>query len=439
MRQEFRFFPRSAILFLLLSPLSGQSLVLAPAVEVSVPTEPGRLYRLEHSTGLETWAPWGSWVVGDGSAWQSVAPLASEGRYFRVVEAPVADLNTLLENQRVSTGLPALAAVVIQDGVVRAVGAVGQRRHGTVAPVSLTDEWHHGSITKSMTASLAAVLVEEGVIAWETTLGEVFPGKVPAMASGWADVTLKQLLANSGGAPGDLSTNGIWTTLWNFQGLPAAGRELLLEEVTALPLRFTPGAGYEYSNAGFAIAGRMLEARAGMDWEALITERLFRPLAMESAGFGVPATPRHLDHPVGHAGTVSSPSIWDPGTSADNPPAIGPAGTVHASILDLARYVQWHLAGARGEAVPLLPPAAFETLHSRAFGNQYALGWNVLNRSWAGGDALQHTGSNTQWYTNIWIAPEVNWAVVVCTNFGGTQAFAKTDQVILALIGAYGP
>ena len=424
---------------LAVASLAAQPLLLEPAASLTVETVPGTLYQVERSDDLERWSPWGPWILGDGETRVLTTPLEGASAYFRTAEYPVADLTAELTTLRAQTGVPGLAAVVLQNGRVTAIGAVGQRRFGTDAPVTLDDKWHHGSMTKSMTATLAAILVEEGAIDWSTTLGEVFPGKVAAMAGGWSGVTLKQLLANSGGAPGDLNAGGIWTRLWNFQGLPAEGRQLLLDEVTALPLRYTPGSGYEYSNAGFALAGAMLETVAGQPWEALIRARLFAPLGMESAGLGVPATPRHLDHPVGHSGAVGNPTIWDPGTSADNPPAIGPAATAHASIVDYARYVQLHLLGGRGVEGLLLTPGAFEVLHTRAYGYDYALGWSVLDRSFAGGDALQHTGSNTQWYTNTWIAPEVNWACAVSINFGGTNAFQKTDQVVGYLLGAYGP
>lgn len=406
---------------------------------VEVATQPGHLYQVLQSGDMQQWEPLGNWIWGDGQTHVLAAPLAGEALYARIESHPVADISAALETRRSQLGLPALAVAVFQQGRLTVAGAVGQRRHNTEAPVTIKDRWHHGSMTKSMTASLAALMVEQGQITWETTLGSVFPDKAPAMASGWSGVTLRQLLSNAAGAPGDLNASGIWTQLWNFNGLPEDGRLLLLDRVTQQPLRFTPGNGYEYSNAGFALAGAMLEQVAGKPWERLMEELFFPAFGMQEAGFGVPATPRHLDHPVGHSGIVSNPVIWDPGTSADNPPAIGPAATVHAPLFDIARYAQTHLRGARGEAGIPLSPATFDTLHSRQFGNDYAFGWNVLNRPWAGGDAIHHTGSNTQWFTNIWIAPEVNWACVICTNFGGTDSFTKVDNVVLWLIQNYGP
>lgn len=405
---------------------------------VSVQTQAGILYQPEISGDLQNWESWGNWFIGHGGIEEVQVPFPGEARYVRVIESPVTDVSQQLESLRVSQQLPGLAVVVIQDGRISAIGATGTRRHGTDAPVTIHDEWHHGSITKSMTATLAATMVEDGLIQWETTLGSVFPEKVASMNGRWPDVTLKQLLANASGAPNNLVSYGVWNDLWNFNGMPRDGRMLLLEELTPKALRFEPGTSYEYSNAGFALAGLMLETVANRPWEDLMRERLYAPLGMESGGFGVPATPRHLDHPVGHGGNAGNPTIFDPATNADNPPAIGPAATAHASILDLARYVQAHLQGDR-EGTELLPKATWELLHTRAFGNNYALGWSVAERGWAGGDALNHTGSNTQWFTNIWIAPEVNWACMVCTNFGGAESFQKVDQVVGWAISNYGP
>lgn len=419
--------------------LAAQEVIdLELAGTVSVQTQPGTLYQAEVSGDMENWERYGQWFIGDGGTEELHLPFSGESRYVRVTQTPVSDVSNQIESLRSGNRLPALAVVVIRDGRVSVYGATGTRRHGTEAPVSIRDKWHHGSITKSMTATLAATMVENGLIQWETTLGSVFPEKVAAMNGEWANVTLKQLLANASGAPNNLNASGIWNTLWNFNGLPRDGRLLLLDELTPEPLRFNPGNGYEYSNAGFALAGLMLEEVANSTWEDLMRERLFEPLGMESGGFGVPATPRHLNHPVGHGGAIGNPTIFDPASNADNPPAIGPAATVHASILDLARYVQAHLRGDR-EGTALLPRATWEFLHTRAFGNSYALGWNVLNRPWAGGDALTHTGSNTQWYTNIWIAPEVDWACIVCTNFGGANAFEITDQIVLWALNNHGP
>ena len=71
--------------------------------------------------------------------------------------------------------LPALAVVVVKDGRICERDAVGVRKYGDPTPVTTNDLFHIGSCTKSMTATLAAILIEEGKLRWNTTIAEVFP------------------------------------------------------------------------------------------------------------------------------------------------------------------------------------------------------------------------------------------------------------------------
>ena len=84
----------------------------------------------------------------------------------------------------------------------------------------------------------------------------------------------------------------------------------------------------------------------------------------------------------------------------------------------------------------LLKPATLKTLHIPPPGCEYAGGWIVLERSWAGGTALNHSGSNTCWFATIWLAPARNFAILVATNQGDKQAERACDQAASALIRA---
>jgi CubicO group peptidase (beta-lactamase class C family) len=228
--------------------------------------------------------------------------------------------------------------------------------------------------------------------------------------------------------------SGIWSQLWNFGGTPTEARRLLLEKLTVIAPNSTPGTRYEYSNAGFALAGHMLETTLNKPWEDLMREWLFQPLDMASGGFGVPATPRMTDQPWGHQLATGKPLPIEPGTSADNPPAIGPAGTVHCSVADLAKYVAVHLAGEQGET-ELLKQSSARKLHSAVPNNSnYAYGWIAVDRPWAGsGKARTHNGSNTRWFSVIWMAPARQFGVValcnLATSSGANPGATATDQI----------
>ena len=146
------------------------------------------------------------------------------------------------------------------------------------------------------------------------------------------------------------------------------------------------------------------------------------------AGLG---TPGKLDQPWPHfANGQPAPNN---GPTVDNPEVMGPAGTVHCSISDWAKFVADQLRGDRGERA-LLKPESYRQLHTPAIGGDYASGWLIAERPWGGGTVLNHAGSNTMNYAVVWLAPKRDFAVLVCTNQGGESAAKATDEAAAALI-----
>jgi CubicO group peptidase (beta-lactamase class C family) len=344
--------------------------------------------------------------------------------------AAEADLSGVLEAVRAKHGLPALGAAVLKGGKVVAIGAVGKRRAGGTEAVTVDDRWHLGSLTKAMTATLLARLVERGRLSWGTTLGEAFPDLAAKMHPGYRAVTLERLLTHFGGAPADVPPE-LWSELWRMQGTPTQQRLTLVRGLT--PEKPGPDA-FLYSNAGYALAGAMAEAREGKPWEELLKIYVLAPLGMTSAGFRAPEG----RNPWGHVWREGKAVPVPPGPQADNPPGIAPAGAVHASLRDWAKFALLHLAGARGDA-RLLKPQTFSKLHMAPLGQVHGMGWIIVNRPWAKGRALTHAGSNTMWYAVVWLAPEKDFGVLVATNLGGGPAEAATDEAVGKLIEAWCP
>jgi CubicO group peptidase (beta-lactamase class C family) len=340
-----------------------------------------------------------------------------------------ASLAQLLEPLRTQHGLPALAGAIVEKGQLVAIGAVGERARGSGVPVTIEDRWHLGSCTKAMTATVAARLVERGTLRWELPIGEALAPWKPKLAEGWSGSTLELLLAHRGGAPAS-PPQPLWSELWARGDGSAKARRWFVGQLLAAPPESSPGTRYSYSNQGFTIAGAMLEAASGREWEALLRRELFGPLGMASAGFGPPGSAAEIDQPRGHA-----PGPIAPGPSADNPPAIGPAGTVHASLGDWAKFAAEHVRGARGES-EYLKKDTWKRLHTPLPGQDYALGWIAAERSWGGGTVLTHSGSNTLWYCTIWLAPSIDSAFLAVTNCASEAAPKAVDAAIAAMLGA---
>jgi CubicO group peptidase (beta-lactamase class C family) len=341
--------------------------------------------------------------------------------------APQGDsrINAVLRPVRDEYHLPGLiGAILIGDQLV-AAGAIGIRKIGSAQPLEVTDRMHIGSCTKAMTATMIGTLVEEGKLAWNSTIRSIFPDIAGQLHPQFQAVSLSQLLTHRAGLPHD-------TTWWNLPGTtPTQQRHALLVSVFERAPLGQPGSTYAYSNVGYALAGLMAEQVSGKSWESLMQGRLFDPLRMASAGFGTPGQGGTVTQPWGHH--LDGKNIRP--TQQDNAQALGPAGTVHCSIADWAKFAALHLAGERGDS-KLLKPATLRTLHSPPPSCDYAGGWRVVERSWAGGNALTHNGSNTSWYATIWLAPARNFAILVATNQGDKQAEQASDHAASALIRA---
>jgi CubicO group peptidase (beta-lactamase class C family) len=338
-----------------------------------------------------------------------------------------------LEAIRKKHDLPALAVVVVKDGQICDRDAVGVRKWGDATPVTTNDVFHIGSCTKSMTATLTAILIEEGKLRWDTTIADVFPELKGKMDMQYEAVTVEQLLHHRGGVP-DEPPPAAWKRAWEEIGTPTQQRLEFIEAVLAQPPAAAPGTKMIYSNQGYAIIGAMLEKITGQDYEALITEKLFKPLHMDTAGFGPPGTKDKVDQPWGH---VHKLFMTIP-VQADNPPAIASAGRVHCSLDDLARFAIFHL---QHETNGLLQPETLARLHAPPAAadianplENYACGWVILQRDWAGGTTLWHNGSNTMWYIVMWLAPEKNFAVIAATNIAGSDAEQGCDDACVAMI-----
>ncbi|HEV8378664.1 MAG TPA: serine hydrolase domain-containing protein [Tepidisphaeraceae bacterium] len=338
--------------------------------------------------------------------------------------APPRDISPLLEPIILKHDVPGMVAALIDGDSILAGGAAGVRRRGDAQKVTLNDRFHIGSCTKAMTATLCAILVEEGKLSWDRTLAQSFPELKNKMHEQYRAVTLEQLLTHRGGMPGDIMKDEIWSKLWAYRGPPMGSRKLLLENIVVKAPEATPGSKFIYSNTGFSIAGHMAERAMNKSWEQLMQEKLFKLLEMKSAGFGPPGMRAALTEPRGH--TEDSKPV-EPGPAGDNPAGIGPGGIVHCTIGDWAKFVGLHLSENK-----LLKPETFKKLHTPV--GTYAMGWAVHNRGWAKGPVLSHMGSNTMWLAVVSASPQENRAILVMCNQGGDKAQRACDEATAVII-----
>lgn len=340
-----------------------------------------------------------------------------------------ASLANLMTEHRKEKKLVGLAATVIVDGQVVATAADGKRMSGSGVPIEIDDRWHLGSITKSITATMIARLVESGKMQWTDTVGERFPDA--SIHEDWKPVTLHQLLTHTSGAPANFSFLVMLQRPALGPECTQARREAVMAVIAEKPAH-PPGEKFAYSNVGYTIAGAMVEMATGESWEDLVKREVFEPLGITGAGFGPPKSQsKTLDQPRGHRTVLG----WKFGVSddEDNTPIIGPAGTVHMTLSDVSKYLTEHLRGELG-AGKLLTAETYKRLHTPAL-NDYACGWVVKEPTYEIPHTMYwHNGSNTMWYALVVLIPGKNMAVAVTSNDGDMkQAESAAWEVVEAI------
>ncbi len=327
-----------------------------------------------------------------------------------------------LESIRTEHGLPGLIAGCFSlDGDPELV-AVGRRKASLPDPLQSEDPMHLGSCTKSMTATLIGMLVDEGKLAWDTRLVDVFADDPLVVNSPWGEATIDQLLRHTSGAP----ANPPWSLFSSPTNDIVNRRAEVMHWLTKRSRKPKAIGEFLYSNLGYAVLGHVIEKLRGCSWEDEIRTRLFEPLEMSSAGFGPPTHAHPGAAPWGHINAFGM-TIAD---EIDNPPVLGPAGTVHASMGDWIKYLRVHLmTDPAGAGVLPIRAETLAYLHRAHEGESYVGGWVCDEKPWAGGPILMHNGSNRHWYCVVFLALEQKRGILAACNMGG-DAVEPCDQAL---------
>lgn len=330
-------------------------------------------------------------------------------------------LSALITGARTTGNLPAVGGATFTSSGTPDIAVVGQRKAGVETEVTTADLWHIGSISKSFTSTLVARYVERNELSWTSTMKEL----VGERAGAFGEVTMAHLLGHRAGIPANVTPAIMGPASQGGPSLTELRRRLVTETFKGTPTG-GPGTVFLYSNLGYVIAASILEERTGKPWEELIRTEVLDPLGLRSAGLGAPGVPAELTQPRGHRNGTTP---VEPGPFGDNPPYLGPAGRLHMSLADLARWGQEHLRAERGRDGTLLKAGTMSRLHQPFPGGPYALGW--VSEQQGERRIIWHNGSNTMWYAILMLDPAGDRGIALTTN-GGIAASKVLDTTARA-------
>ena len=305
--------------------------------------------------------------------------------------------------------IPGVAVgVLLGDEVFTAGFGVNNAEHPL--PVDSGTLFQIGSITKTMTGTVLLRLREAGLVDLDVPLRAYLPELRLAEEAVAAGVTLRHALTHTGGWAGDFFDDC-------GPGDDALAR--MVGRLAELPQLTPLGSLWAYNNAGFYLAGRVVEVVTGQTYEAAARAWLLDPLGMERAFFFAADAITHrvaAGHDAVFGPEAAAPSVARPWALARTGHAVG--GLV-CGVDDLLRYARFHLGdGALPGGQRLLTAASLAEMRTprtpAANGEQMALTW--FARDVGGVRCLRHGGATNGQAATLWLAPERGFALAVLTN-----------------------
>ncbi len=337
--------------------------------------------------------------------------------------APFEQLVEFARAEHARSGVPGFALGVLHEGVTCAEGfGVTNRDH----PLPVTGEtlFQIGSITKTFTATLIMRLSEQGKVRLDDPVRAYLPEFRVRDPQASAEATIRHLLTHTGGWLGDVFRD-------TGSGADALSRYVAgmaeLEQVHPL------GGPLSYNNAGFAVAGAIIEAVTGQAYEEALREMVLAPLGLQAAFFTAAEAITHR-FAVGHSrdGGVARP--WQLAR------AIAPMGGLIVSAPELLRYAAFHLGdGTTAAGERLLQPESLAAMRQPqvTFWDRSHVGLAWFLSDLYGPRTQSHGGGVVGQETLLTLLPEQGFAIAALSNraWGGNLNRRVTAEALRLYFG----
>ena len=336
----------------------------------------------------------------------------------RPVESPnpLEGLDAYIEQALEDWQVPGVAVAIIKDGELVLARGYGVRDLESGEPVDEHTIFAIASVTKSFTAAAMAMLVDEGLVAWDDRVIDHLPGFRLYDPYATREMCVRDLFIHNSGLP---PVTGVW------YGTQYSRREVMdrlryLEPESSFRSRFG------YQNITYLVAGQLLEAVTGESWDDFIAARIFEPLGMQRSSTGVHALDA-LPNVATPYERIDGPTRPVPWRNLDNS---APAGSINSSVREMAEWLRLLLDGGTYGEEELLSSQVIREMHSPHIvvprGAEmeelqpetnlvtYGLGWFISD--YHSHKVVQHWGGTDGMRAEVGLVPEEGLGYVVLSN-----------------------
>lgn len=338
--------------------------------------------------------------------------------------------------------VPGVAVGVIKDGAVVHAAGYGVRETGLNDSVDEETLFRIASTTKAMTTASLAILVDEGKLHWDDKVVDYIPDF--ELYDPWvtAEFTVADLLTHRSGLepfagdlmlwpkPNDFSRSDIITGLRYFKAESGFRTR------------------YAYDNLLYIVAGELVPAVTGQEWQDFVDERILGALGGERCFAGAIPEVEMKNVAAPHMLVEGELQVVDRNRASAEVDVAAAAGGVRCGLTDMLSWAELQLArgalpdGSRvfseeqsrmmWRAHTILHPGREQVERDRTHFRAYGLGWRLADVH--GYKEVSHTGSYTGFRAKVTMIPELDLAVVVLLNASASDA---RDAIVNGIVRPY--
>ncbi len=325
------------------------------------------------------------------------------------------DFDAWLDTVEQSGQVSGLAVAVVSGDKILLQRGIGYADAAQGKPVTPDSVFRLASLSKAFASALTAMLVDEGMLSWQTKVTGVLPTFELHDVSASEQLTVRDILSQRVGLP-----HNTYDSLLE-QNAPY---QELVEKLREVPLACNVGDCYGYQNITFALIGDITYAVSGDFFYHQVEKRIFHPLGMDSATYGRDALEADPNWAKPHARRGPG---WTPIAIKESYYHVPPAAGVNASIRDMTKW----LIAQMGGRPDVLSNDLLTTLHTplvstptelhatpwrraRLSDASYALGWRIYE--YGGQTLVFHAGAVQGYRSMIAFFPKQKFGAVMLWN-----------------------
>jgi D-alanyl-D-alanine carboxypeptidase len=315
---------------------------------------------------------------------------------------------TATADAAIAAGVPGIS-IFVRDGSHTTLIARGYADAAAKRPLTTSDRFRIGSVTKSFVATVVMQLVAEGSLALDDSVDQHLPGLVP---NGGA-ITIRQLLSHTSGLPDYFSNKKIIAPYFAGNHRYTWSHEQIVRISAKDKPIFAPGAAgrWSYSNTAYYTLGLIVEQVTGTSLESELARRIFRPL-----GLGNTTLPTTAQIPGRHAHGYSKYFGKLADVTTFSPSIIWAAGGIVSTPSDVATFYR---ALLQGRLLPLPLVHQMTTKVALIAGPSHpklVYGLGLYSQPLSCGTSWGHNGDFAGYHMDAFNSPDGKRQVIVSVN-----------------------